>query len=74
MTVRTKDELRNVAIVAHVDHGKTTLVDAMLRQTGAFASNAAGRRRVLDSLRPRAREGDHDPRQEHLLPVRAATR
>ena len=50
MTVRTKDELRNVAIVAHVDHGKTTLVDAMLRQTGAIASHAAVVERVLDSL------------------------
>ena len=34
-----RDELRNLAIVAHVDHGKTTLVDAMLRQTGAFRAN-----------------------------------
>jgi GTP-binding protein len=42
--------LRNVAIVAHVDHGKTTLVDAMLRQTGAFGAHEALTDRVLDSM------------------------
>ena len=40
---------RNIAIVAHVDHGKTTLVDAMLRQTGAFRANQAVIDRVMDS-------------------------
>ena len=45
----SNSQLRNVAIVAHVDHGKTTLVDAMLRQTGAFSSHAAVGERVLDS-------------------------
>jgi GTP-binding protein len=47
LAVRT--DLRNLAIVAHVDHGKTTLVDAMLRQTGAFRSNQAVVDRILDS-------------------------
>ena len=42
-------ELRNIAIVAHVDHGKTTLVDAMLRQTGTFRANQAVVDRVMDS-------------------------
>ncbi len=44
-----RSDLRNVAIVAHVDHGKTTLVDAMLRQTGAFGEHEDVAERVLDS-------------------------
>ncbi|MYW93299.1 translational GTPase TypA [Amycolatopsis rubida] len=46
---KTRPDLRNVAIVAHVDHGKTTLVDAMLRQSGAFAERAELVDRVMDS-------------------------
>ena len=45
-----REDLRNVAIVAHVDHGKTTLVDAMLWQSGAFRSNQVVADRVLDSM------------------------
>jgi len=50
VTTRRREDLRNVAIIAHVDHGKTTLVDAMLRQTGAFREGAAVDDRVLDSM------------------------
>jgi GTP-binding protein len=48
-SVSVRNDLRNLAIVAHVDHGKTTLVDAMLRQSGVFRANEAVVDRVLDS-------------------------
>jgi GTP-binding protein len=45
-----RNDLRNIAIIAHVDHGKTTLVDAMLRQSGTFRENETVRDRVMDSM------------------------
>ena len=44
-----KEKIRNIAIIAHVDHGKTTLVDAMLKQTGTFRENEQVEERVMDS-------------------------
>ena len=44
-----RNDLRNIAIVAHVDHGKTTLVDEMLKQSGAFRENQVVADRVMDS-------------------------
>lgn len=49
MPIATRNDLRNVAIVAHVDHGKTTLVDAMLRQTNSFGEHAHVEERAMDS-------------------------
>ena len=49
MTLQQRETIRNIAIIAHVDHGKTTLVDAMLRQSGTFRANEQVAERVMDS-------------------------
>src|ERR671933_1566273 len=48
--MQLRNDIRNIAIIAHVDHGKTTLVDAMLKQAGTFRENEQVRERVMDSM------------------------
>ncbi|HSF25187.1 MAG TPA: translational GTPase TypA [Blastocatellia bacterium] len=48
--VEVREDIRNIAIIAHVDHGKTTLVDAMLKQSGLFRANEATVERMMDSM------------------------
>jgi GTP-binding protein len=50
LTFETRDDVRNLAIIAHVDHGKTTLVDAMLWQSGTFGAHEHVAERVMDSI------------------------
>ena len=63
------ESLRNIAIIAHVDHGKTTLVDEMLKQGGAFRENQEVKDRVMDSG-PGAGARHYHSGQKHRHPIR----
>ena len=54
-----REDVRNIAIIAHVDHGKTTLVDEMLKQSGIFRANEQVQDRVMDSNDLERRENQY---------------
>lgn len=60
-----KENFRNIAIIAHVDHGKTTLVDGMLKQSGTFHAHQEVEDRVMDSMDLEKRTGNHHNSQEY---------
>ena len=66
------DKIRNIAIIAHVDHGKTTLVDQLLRQSGVFRANEQVQDRVMDSNDIERERGITTVSYTHLtLPTKA---
>jgi GTP-binding protein len=69
-SAKLREDIRNIAIIAHVDHGKTTLVDAMLRQSGLYRSNERMVERVMDSMDLERERWHHDHGQEHRRALR----
>ena len=65
----TRDDIRNIAIIAHVDHGKTTLVDELLKQSGVFRDNQEVQDRVMDSNDIERESRYHNPLQKHSYSV-----
>ncbi len=69
MTTPQIDKLRNIAIIAHVDHGKTTLVDKLLQQSGTLQSRGDVEERVMDSKRHRKRAWHYHFGEKHRYPL-----
>ena len=67
-----RENIRNVAIIAHVDHGKTTLVDEMLKQSGTFRDNEQVQERVMDSNDLERERGITNPLKNTSIPYKGA--
>lgn len=65
-----REDVRNIAIIAHVDHGKTTLVDELLKQSGTFRENQAVAERVMDSGISRGSGGSRSFPKIPPLPIK----